>query len=231
MTMFSFNRVGARPNASARNPSTAASDRQPFAVRLASDVLVAAGILALFGLIGLDSAGDRRTDRPERSAVTSQYESRRPAVLRAALGVPYVRGTVLLTGVHVHLRHGGRALPPPEPRADSSVGYSAVGTDSGLSFGHHHHLDGAVPRLDAGRGGRVDFRNLHQSGLEHGVLVHPVPDHEPTELDEAARSLQLTRWQRFWTLDVPNAMIPLLWNCMMSVGGGWFFLTASEMIW
>lgn len=51
MTMFSFNRVGARPNASARNPSTAASDRQPFAVRLASDVLVAAGILALFGLI------------------------------------------------------------------------------------------------------------------------------------------------------------------------------------
>ena len=53
---------------------------------------------------------------------------------------------------------------------------------------------------------------------------------EPTELDEAARSLQLTRWQRFWTLDVPNAMIPLLWNCMMSVGGGWFFLTASEMI-
>ena len=53
---------------------------------------------------------------------------------------------------------------------------------------------------------------------------------EPRELDEAARSLRLTRWQRFWTLDVPNAMIPLLWNCMMSVGGGWFFLTASEMI-
>ena len=53
---------------------------------------------------------------------------------------------------------------------------------------------------------------------------------EPQELDEAARSMQLTRWQRFWKLDVPNSMIPLLWNCMMSVGGGWFFLTASEMI-
>lgn len=50
---------------------------------------------------------------------------------------------------------------------------------------------------------------------------------EPQELDEAARSMQLTRWQRFWKLDVPNSMIPLLWNCMMSVGGGWFFLTAS----
>nr|WP_201737238.1 ABC transporter permease subunit [Bifidobacterium aemilianum] len=53
---------------------------------------------------------------------------------------------------------------------------------------------------------------------------------EPKELDEAARSLRLTRWQRFWKLDVPSSMTPLLWNCMMSVGGGWFFLTASEMI-
>ncbi|MFT8703964.1 ABC transporter permease [Bifidobacterium aquikefiricola] len=53
---------------------------------------------------------------------------------------------------------------------------------------------------------------------------------EPTELDEAAKILRLSHWQRFWNLDMPNAMIPLLWNCMMSVGGGWFFLTASEMI-
>ncbi|KFI73512.1 ABC transporter permease [Bifidobacterium minimum] len=53
---------------------------------------------------------------------------------------------------------------------------------------------------------------------------------EPQELDEAARSFRLTRWQRFWKLDVPNSTIPLLWNCMMSVSGGWFFLTASEMI-
>ncbi len=53
---------------------------------------------------------------------------------------------------------------------------------------------------------------------------------EPKELEEAARSLRLTHWQRFWVLSMPNAAIALLWNCMMSVGGGWFFLTASEMI-
>lgn len=53
---------------------------------------------------------------------------------------------------------------------------------------------------------------------------------EPADLDEAVRLMRLTRWQRFWKLDVPNAMIPMLWNCMMSMGGGWFFLTASEMI-
>ena len=53
---------------------------------------------------------------------------------------------------------------------------------------------------------------------------------EPADLDEAVRLMRLTRWQRFWKLDVPDSMIPLLWNCMMSMGGGWFFLTASEMI-
>ncbi len=53
---------------------------------------------------------------------------------------------------------------------------------------------------------------------------------QPRELDEAARLLRLTRWQRFWTLDVPNGMIPLVWNGMMSFGGGWFFLVASEVI-
>ena len=53
---------------------------------------------------------------------------------------------------------------------------------------------------------------------------------EPRELEEASNNLRLSKWQRFWTLDVPNATIPMLWNCMMSVSGGWFFLTASEMI-
>jgi NitT/TauT family transport system permease protein len=53
---------------------------------------------------------------------------------------------------------------------------------------------------------------------------------QPRELDEAARLLRLTKWQRFWKLDVPNGMIPLVWNGMMSFGGGWFFLVASEVI-
>ncbi|MBN9207667.1 MULTISPECIES: ABC transporter permease [Microbacterium] len=53
---------------------------------------------------------------------------------------------------------------------------------------------------------------------------------QPRDLDEAARLLRLTRWQRFWKLDVPSGMIPLVWNGMMSFGGGWFFLVASEVI-
>jgi NitT/TauT family transport system permease protein len=53
---------------------------------------------------------------------------------------------------------------------------------------------------------------------------------QPRDLDEAARVLRLTRWQRFWRVDVPSGMIPLVWNGMMSFGGAWFFLAASESI-
>jgi NitT/TauT family transport system permease protein len=52
----------------------------------------------------------------------------------------------------------------------------------------------------------------------------------PTQLDEAARLYRLPRWQRFKRLEVPAAMIGLVWNAMMSFGGGWFFLAASEAI-
>jgi NitT/TauT family transport system permease protein len=53
---------------------------------------------------------------------------------------------------------------------------------------------------------------------------------QPRDLDEAARVMRLTKWERFWRLDVPGGMIPLIWNGMMSFGGAWFFLAASESI-
>lgn len=52
----------------------------------------------------------------------------------------------------------------------------------------------------------------------------------PRELDEAARLYRLSRWQRFTKLEVPSAMVGLLWNAMMSFGGGWFFVSESEAI-
>jgi len=52
----------------------------------------------------------------------------------------------------------------------------------------------------------------------------------PAELSEASRVFQLSGWQRFWRLDMPYAMPQLLWNMMMSMSGGWFFVVASEAI-
>ena len=52
----------------------------------------------------------------------------------------------------------------------------------------------------------------------------------PTELIEAARMYHLSPWKRFWRLEVPHAIPSLVWNMMMSVSGGWFFVVASEAI-
>jgi NitT/TauT family transport system permease protein len=52
----------------------------------------------------------------------------------------------------------------------------------------------------------------------------------PKDLEEASQSFHLSGWQRFWRLDVPFAMPGLIWNTMMSMSGGWFFVVASEAI-
>lgn len=52
----------------------------------------------------------------------------------------------------------------------------------------------------------------------------------PGELKEAARMFGLGPWTAFWRLEVPHAMPGLVWNMMMSVSGGWFFVVASEAI-
>ncbi len=52
----------------------------------------------------------------------------------------------------------------------------------------------------------------------------------PRDLEEASTSFHLTGWQRFWRLEVPFAVPGLVWNTMMSMSGGWFFVVASEAI-
>jgi NitT/TauT family transport system permease protein len=52
----------------------------------------------------------------------------------------------------------------------------------------------------------------------------------PADLAEASVSFHLTSWQRFWKLEVPFAAPGLVWNTMMSMSGGWFFVVASEAV-
>jgi NitT/TauT family transport system permease protein len=52
----------------------------------------------------------------------------------------------------------------------------------------------------------------------------------PKELDEAAALYGLSAWERFTKIEIPSGMVGLVWNGMMSFGGGWFFLAASEAI-
>jgi NitT/TauT family transport system permease protein len=52
----------------------------------------------------------------------------------------------------------------------------------------------------------------------------------PDEMVEASRNFQLGGWLRFWRLEVPFGMPALIWNMMMSMSGGWFFVVVSEAI-
>jgi len=52
----------------------------------------------------------------------------------------------------------------------------------------------------------------------------------PRDLDEASSIFRLSKWRRFVSVEIPASMIGLVWNAMMSFGGGWFFLAASEAI-
>jgi NitT/TauT family transport system permease protein len=51
----------------------------------------------------------------------------------------------------------------------------------------------------------------------------------PQEMIEASRIYRFSAWQRFWQLEMPFAAIGLIWNSIVSVAGGWFFLIACEM--
>jgi NitT/TauT family transport system permease protein len=51
----------------------------------------------------------------------------------------------------------------------------------------------------------------------------------PRELREVSQISGFSAWQRFWQLELPFSSIGLVWNSMVSVAGGWFFLMACEM--
>src|ERR1700751_1739564 len=50
----------------------------------------------------------------------------------------------------------------------------------------------------------------------------------PRELLEACTINRFSPWQRLWQLELPYATIGLVWNSVVSVGGGWFFLVGCE---
>lgn len=52
----------------------------------------------------------------------------------------------------------------------------------------------------------------------------------PAELMEAGRLFGLNAWARFWRIEVPFSAPSLIWNMMMSMSGGWFFVVAAEAI-
>ncbi len=83
----------------------------------------------------------------------------------------------------------------------------------------------------------------HQLGVELGVILliftgqvwnmafsfYASLKSIPRDMREAAKIYRFNWYQRFTQIEVPYAAIGLVWNSMMSVAGGWFFLMACEM--
>lgn len=51
----------------------------------------------------------------------------------------------------------------------------------------------------------------------------------PKEMHEVVRLYKFNKFSKFLKLDFPFSAIGLIWNSIMSVAGGWFFLMACEM--
>ncbi len=89
----------------------------------------------------------------------------------------------------------------------------------------------------------VSLIPTHQLGLELGAILliftgqvwnmafsfYSSIRSIPRELREATAIYGFSAWQRFWQLELPYSAIGLVWNSMVSVAGGWFFLMACEM--
>ena len=52
----------------------------------------------------------------------------------------------------------------------------------------------------------------------------------PKDLIEVGNAFNLSFWQKFWRIEIPFALPGLLWNMMMSMSAGWFFIVFSEAI-
>lgn len=52
----------------------------------------------------------------------------------------------------------------------------------------------------------------------------------PHDLHEVSKMYHLSPWQKYWKIEVPHGMQALIWNTMVSMSAGWFFVVLSESI-
>ena len=89
---------------------------------------------------------------------------------------------------------------------------------------------GLFPGSTLGAEGAAIFAIFTSQAWNMAFSFHQSLRSVPRDLEEVAASFQLTPWQKFWQLETPFAMPGLIWNMMMSMSGGWFFVVASEAI-
>ncbi|KAA0022168.1 ABC transporter permease [Antrihabitans cavernicola] len=194
------------------------------------DVLVAAAVAVfLYGLIRLAPGLDRPFDVGSAPSTVSTDPSNIPyyaarSLLRMFIALAFsVVFTFVYATAAARLRRAEKVLLPVLDILQSVpiLGFLSVTVTLFIAMFH-----GSTLGLEAAS----IFAIFTSQAWNMTFAFYYALVSQPTELDEAARLMRLTKWERFWKLDVPTGMIPLVWNGMMSFGGGWFFLAASEAI-
>src|SRR5580658_2638922 len=153
-----------------------------------------------------------------------------PARIRDAYDAAHARRNGCVAGLHTGIRHAGVEEPPRREGAGAILdilqsvpvlGYISFTVTFFLALFPGRVLDAELAAIFAiftSQAWNMTF-SFYQS-------LRTVPH----DLDEVSRGFHLTGWQRFWKLEVPFSMPGLIWNMMMSMSGGWFFVVASEAI-
>ncbi|WP_398331908.1 ABC transporter permease [Vulcanococcus sp.] len=206
----------------------------PEALRRASfglpDLVVILGVLTLLGLIAHLGSGAMVSFRPPDVSPSisldprnlPEYAGRSTLRMFIALGCSTLF-TLIYGSIAAHNRRAERLLVP---LLDILQSVPVLGFLSITVTGFIALFPGSLLGLEAASIFAIFTSQVWNMTFSFYQSLRTVPK----ELIEATTLYRLSRWQRFTRLEVPSAAIPLLWNAMMSFGGGWFFVAASEAI-
>jgi NitT/TauT family transport system permease protein len=210
-----------------RLPSPEALRRNAFGL---PDLAVILGVLALLALIAHVGAGAMVSFQPPDVSPKVSLDPRNlpdyaaRSVLRMFLALGFSTVFTLLYGsLAAHNRLAARLLVP---LLDVLQSVPVLGFLSITVTGFIALFPGSLLGLEAASIFAIFTSQVWNMTFSFYQSLRTVPK----ELSEAANLYRLSRWQRFSRLELPSAAIPLIWNGMMSFGGGWFFLAASEAI-
>ncbi len=201
--------------------------RAPFGL---PDLAVILGVFTLLGLIAHLGAGAMASFRPPDVSPSisldprnlPEYAGRSTLRMFIALGCSTLF-TLIYGSIAAHNRRAERLLVP---LLDILQSVPVLGFLSITVTGFIALFPGSLLGLEAASIFAIFTSQVWNMTFSFYQSLRTVPK----ELIEATTLYRLSRWQRFTRLEVPSAAIPLLWNAMMSFGGGWFFVAASEAI-
>lgn len=195
-----------------------------------ADLAVILGVLALLGVIGHVGSQAMVSFRPPEVSPTvsldprnlPDYAARSTLRMFIALVASFLF-TLLYGWIAAHNRRAERVLVP---LLDILQSVPVLGFLSITVTGFIALFPGSLLGLEAASIFAIFTSQVWNMTFSFYQSLRTLPK----ELGEATTLYRLSRWQRFTRLELPSAAIPLLWNAMMSFGGGWFFVAASEAI-